>query len=67
MSNQKYCAICGWAIHDDKPCRQCGAPSFVERQTIALERIANSLDSICEPMLGGYEMEKPDFNRGYTE
>ena len=67
MSNQKYCANCGWAVHDDKPCAQCGSPSLMEQLVNHTGRIASALESMVEPVLGGYEIEEPDFTRAYTD
>lgn len=65
MSNQKYCCQCGWAVFDDKPCKQCGAPSLMERQTRAFERIADAVEEMVYPVMGEYE--EPDLTRVYND
>ena len=71
MSNQKYCSYCGWAIHNDKPCPQCGAPNYAERQTKALESIAESLEILANAnILGAQEgiaWEPEEYRIGMTD
>lgn len=78
MSEQKYCPNCGWTVTNDKACQQCGTPSFAERQTLALERIADSAYRIANSMEDENEFneyatrvcdrfEEIELHKGYTD